>query len=104
MLTQPGGHAFTTRSRETQNVKVPVNEGQNNNFIYYAAALWNMLPEEIKVTDFRRKDSSETASSADSGYQTEKQVRILAERMKVREARRFKGQVKKWIFENIPQE
>lgn len=104
LTQQPGVHAFTTRSRETQNVKVPVNEGQNNNFVYYAAALWNMLPEEIKVTDFRRKDSLETASSADSGYRTEKQVRIQAERMKVREARRFKGQVKKWIFENIPQE
>ena len=89
------------RSMYKYNAKVPKNEGRNNSFLYYAATIWNMLPPDLKVIAF--KGRMEFADQADQ-YLTEKELFLRQEKYKKQEALRFKGQIKKWITLNIPQE
>ena len=60
-----------------------------------------MLPPDLKVSAF--KGRMEFAEQADQ-YLTEKELFLRQEKYKKQEAQRFKGQIKKWITLNIPQE
>ena len=60
-----------------------------------------MLPPDLKVIAF--KGRMEFADQADQ-YLTEKELFLRQEKYKKQEALRFKGQIKKWITLNIPQE
>ena len=60
-----------------------------------------MLPPDLKVIAF--KGRMEFADQANQ-YLTEKELFLRQEKYKKQEAMRFKGQIKKWIALNIPQE
>jgi hypothetical protein len=102
LIKMPEGSDLEGEQQYRRHARVPKSEGRNNNFLFYAATLWNMLPKHMKVTDFRSQEAEESAEPAGSCL-TEKEEYLRQKKHKAREARKFKGEVKKWIALNIPQ-
>ena len=90
-----------------------MNHGRNNGFTYYAASLWNALPNYIK--DLSKGQDHIIAVEAEKlrkfpSYAEAIRSDVEAYRERIQEkaltwsAKRFKVSVKRWINEHIPEE
>ena len=111
MLTKKLGNSnITTRSTTQNKVTAPVNYGKKNDFAYYGATLWNLLPEHIRNAETAEqiRNAKITRPEATSnqpvfGSYKEHANRMLTdqkEKMRLKNA--FKAYIKIWINENIP--
>ena len=113
LMTRPGRSTAQTRSQKNYDVTIPINHGRNNGFTYYAASLWNALPNDLK--DLSKGQDHIIAVEADKlrkfpSYAEAIRSDVEAYRERLQEkaltwsAKRFKVSVKRWINAHIPEE
>ena len=77
-----------------------MNRGSKNGFLFYAASLWNMLPQTLRSLASNEEVFADAASSVP--MKDEKQIQRQDKHKEMR-ARVFKKQIKVWIRDKIPE-
>ena len=117
----------TETLRNAKMLQIPVNQGRNNAFNFYAASAWNQfqkwLIEENKNKTPRRQHSLREECALRSGLgikccchskfcknvtrtrpMTEKEIMLEQRKVEEKELKEFKKQLKEWILNEIPQD
>ena len=118
---------YSPTSRNAKMLQIPVNQGRNNAFDFYAASAWNqfqkwLIDTNIKQTP-RRQHSlrEECALRKGLGIKcccgnnycknvnqtrplTEKELMLKQQKVDDRALKHFKKQLKEWIWNEIPQD
>ena len=97
---KPGTGNMVTRSKASGLTKIPMNRGSKNGFLFYAASLWNMLPQTLRSLASNEEVFADAASSVP--MKDEKQIQRQDKHKEMR-ARDFKKQIKVWIRDKIPE-
>ena len=113
--------------RNAKMLQIPVNQGRNNAFNFYAASAWNqfqkwLIDENNKQTPRRQQSLREECvlrsglglkccclnnfcrNVARTRPMTEKEIMLKQRKVEVRALKQFKKQLKKWISREIPQD
>ena len=113
--------------RNAKMLQIPVNQGRNNAFNFYAASAWNqfqkwLIDENNKQTPRRQQSLREECvlrsglglkccchnnfcrNVARTRPMTEKEIMLKQRKVEVRALKQFKKQLKKWILREIPQD
>ena len=95
MLTEAiGTHSMKTRSKTWKKVNQQKNMGTKNDFLYFGATLWNMIPSELRCVYQKMPKNAEAPlprSKAEKNLQNWRKSQ-------------FKRGIKEWIKTTIPSE
>ena len=92
-------HSMNTRSATQLKVSEPDNKGRKNDFVYYGAKLWNLIPESLRAGPAATHESSKISSSRSM---TQKEQKIAAQKLAATKKAAFRKGIKTWISSSIP--